>query len=513
MCVKKNTKRKVNYSRLIDLVFMLVYIIAVLFGFIALKQINFLSGISSFIYLLIAFLILYLFFKSSLKKHQKGFVFLKRFVLMIIVIALFSTSLILQAFKTSFDSLSDTTNKMYLITTSSTYPKTIGIQSGSDHKKSSFFKETLMDDFDADIYEASNYDELFDALHQGNIDAILISNAYYLKYESENPSFHDTYSLLKLYQYQEDQPNELPEVFSVYLSGIDTMGSPDQLTRSDTNLLLVVDSIRNRMTLISIPRDAYLPNPALEYQNDKFTHTALYGIDTSIETLENFFQIPINYYARISFQSLISIVDCLDGIEVDVEIDFCEQDENRSFKQEDLICLSAGKQILDGKQALAYSRHRKTAGYDNAGRERAQKRIIKAMIEKATSPTILLKISDLLNEMNTYLMTNISTRAITSFISSEFNDLSDWEITSISTNKGVYDYQYCASNDPSLGTSSVYLYSERELKAIQDVYYGSIQDIDFNHYSFDLNDINSKDIYQDEVKGEIIWSSMAQFPH
>ena len=94
----------------------------------------------------------------------------------------------------------------------------------------------------------------------------------------------------------------------------------------------------------------------------------LYGIDTSIASLENFFQIPIDYYARISFNSLIEIVDALGGIDVDVEISFCEQDENRSFKEEDLICLDKGEQTLNGKQALAYSRHRKTPGYDNPGK-------------------------------------------------------------------------------------------------------------------------------------------------
>ena len=137
-----------------------------------------------------------------------------------------------------------------------------------------------------------------------------------------------------------------------------------------------------------------------------------------METLSNFLGIPIDYYARISFQSLISIVDILGGVDVDVEIDFCEQDENRSFAEENVICLNAGPQTLDGREALAYARHRKTAGYDNAGRERAQKRIIKAMINKATSPSILLHISDLLTEMNQYLMTNISSNAI--LVSAEY---------------------------------------------------------------------------------------------
>lgn len=511
----KNTtrRRRLNYSFIIDLILMFLYIIASIFGFITLKQVNILSWFLSIIYLVVSFLILSYYFSTSMKKYRKGFTYLKRIVICIIIISLFVVSSFLQVFKSSFDSLSDTTNKMYLIAKTENDPSIIGIQTIRDEKKLQYLKEQLSDDYVSEFYETASCDDLMLALDEGRVDAILLPNAYYLKYQESNPDFLTNYSLLNLYQYQEDKPSELPDVFTVYLSGIDAMGSPDQLTRSDTNLLLIVDSIRNRMTMVSIPRDAYLPNTALNYENDKFTHTALYGIDASVETLENFFQIPIDYYGRISFQSLISIVDCLGGIDVDVEIDFCEQDENRSFKQEDLICLSAGPQTINGKEALAYSRHRKTAGYDNAGRERAQKRIIKAMIEKATQPSVLLQISDILNEMNTYLMTDISTRAITSFISSEFNDLRDWEIASIANNKGVYDYQYCASNDPALGTSSVYLYSEREVKAIQDVYYSATQDISLKDYNFDLNQINNTEIDTSNTQGQIIWSSMAQFPH
>ena len=168
------------------------------------------------------------------------------------------------------------------------------------------------------------------------------------------------------------------DTFTVYLSGLDNMGSPDQQTRSDTNLILIVNPKANHIDMVSLPRDGYIPNAAYDYKNDKLTHTGNDGIENSVETIQNFFGIPIDYYARVSFNSLIEIVDTIGGIDVDVEIDFCEQDENRSFKKEDLICLKKGKQHLNGKQALAYSRHRKTKGYDNAGRERAQQRIIKA---------------------------------------------------------------------------------------------------------------------------------------
>ena len=73
--------------------------------------------------------------------------------------------------------------------------------------------------------------------------------------------------------------------------------------------------------MVSIPRDALVPNTALNNANDKLTHTGIYGIDTSVKTIEQFFGIPIDYYARVSFNSMIEIVDTIGGIDVDVEID------------------------------------------------------------------------------------------------------------------------------------------------------------------------------------------------
>src|SRR5699024_6056960 len=132
--------------------------------------------------------------------------------------------------------------------------------------------------------------------------------------------------------------------FTFYISGVDSTGSPDQASRTDTNLLLIVNPRANQIQMVSLPRDGYMPNSALQYQNDKLTHTGIYGIEASVKTIENFYGFSIDYYARVSFDSLIEIIDAIGGIDVDVEISFCEQDENRSFAKEDQICLVKGKQ-------------------------------------------------------------------------------------------------------------------------------------------------------------------------
>ena len=145
--------------------------------------------------------------------------------------------------------------------------------------------------------------------------------------------------------WEDDSNKDLStEGFTVYISGIDELGTPDQQLRSDVNILLFINPLAHHVTMVSIPRDAYLPNKAYEdseFALDKLTHTGLYGIDTTVETVEDFFDIDIDDHARISFSSVIEIVDALGGIDVDVEIDFCEQDEYRNKDEAHQICLSS----------------------------------------------------------------------------------------------------------------------------------------------------------------------------
>ena len=101
--------------------------------------------------------------------------------------------------------------------------------------------------------------------------------------------------------------------------------------------------------------------------------------------LELFTGIDIDFYAKVNFFSVIEIVDAIGGVDVDVQLDFCEQDEYRNKDEAHQICLSTGEQHLNGKEALAYSRHRKTASWGTQGREKAQTQIIEAIINKLTT--------------------------------------------------------------------------------------------------------------------------------
>ncbi len=522
-------KPKRYYTRTIDLLFLLVFLIvsivsfyiAFTFGILPVKWTMAAAGI-----LLLIFLIL---FMLSMKKLPKWAVIVKRLFIILLTVMIGTGGYFLDKSRSTLHKMSKnaagSTTEIYVVvkkgsgidSLSQLEGKTIGYQKGVDKINAAYAKEQV----DKEVSNTTAKDELdyttlYSDLNLETVNAFVISDSYYDMSKSNIDGFADHVDIIQTYKRKNDTASGpdidvTKDTFTVYLSGLDNMGSPDQQTRSDTNLILIVNPKANHIDMVSLPRDGYIPNAAYNYQNDKLTHTGNDGIENSVETIQNFFGIPIDYYARVSFNSLIEIVDTIGGIDVDVEIDFCEQDENRSFKKEDLICLKKGKQHLNGKQALAYSRHRKTKGYDNAGRERAQQRIIKAIINKLISANGLTKVNDLMDIAPNYIITNMPAEKIADFVSGELNELKPWTISSITSDNGVYEDLYVASLDPSLGASNVYLFSRDEVHAVVNAYDGARKQLKLNSFAFDLNNLyaNTPNINTSE---KIRYADMAQNP-
>lgn len=522
-------KSKRYYTRTIDLLFLLIFLIvciisfyiAFTFGILPKKWIMIAAAI-----ILIIFLIL---FMLSMRKLPKWAVITKRFVIVILAALIGTSGYFLDKSRSTLQKMSKSTSgsttEIYtLVAKDSTISslsdlkgKKIGFQTGVDKLNATYAKEQLQNDvgtFTTD--DKLDYTTLFTDLQLQQTQAIVMSESYYNMSKSNIKDFENQVKILHTYK-KKTEADTGPDIdvakdtFTVYLSGLDNMGSPDQQTRSDTNLLLIVNPRANHIQMVSLPRDGYIPNAAYNFANDKLTHTGNDGIENSVKTIENFFGIPVDYYARVSFNSLIEIVDTLGGIDVNVELNFCEQDENRSFKKDDLICLKKGKQTLNGKQALAYSRHRKTVGYDNAGRERAQQRIIKAIINKLISPSGITNVNALLDIAPNYIITNMPANQISKFVSSELDELKPWTISSISSDNGVYEDRFVASIDQSQGTSNVYLFSRNEVHSVVNAYDGAKNQMKMNTFKFDLNDLykNTPAINTDP---NIIYSDMATNP-
>jgi len=201
---------------------------------------------------------------------------------------------------------------------------------------------------------------------------------------------------------------------SILIMGVDSSDKRENAAsaRTDTLMLATLNKDDKSVKLISIPRDSYVYIPEVGYE-DKINHAhAFGGTKAAIETVENLFNIPVDYYLKVNFEAFIDVVDALDGITVEVPYDFSEQD---SKDRANAIQLYAGLQDLDGEEALALARTRKLD--NDIERGKRQQEIIKAIVDKAISLSSIFKYDDMIEAMRGNLATNMSPSEMKSFVS------------------------------------------------------------------------------------------------
>ena len=282
-------------------------------------------------------------------------------------------------------------------------------------------------------------DSLITSLINKNVDAIVLDDARLDILSEEN---NDEYGLFKkIESYTIDIKSEkigkevdvTSDSFNIYVSGIDTYGSINKVSRSDVNIIITVNPVTKEILLTNIPRDYYVKLHKNE-EYDKLTHAGIYGIDESINTLEDLFDTKINYYVKVNFTSLVDIVDALDGITVTSPYSFVSQDGYSYVK---------GDNIIDGKKALSFARERKSFKEGDRTRGENQQRVLTALINKAMSPKIITNYTNLLTSLKGKFVTNISDEDITKLIKMQLKNNSSWTIKSISVNgTDAMDYVY-----------------------------------------------------------------------
>lgn len=197
-----------------------------------------------------------------------------------------------------------------------------------------------------------------------------------------------------------DDVEKVSGVKNILLIGTDARSS-DEDGRSDSMIVLSINTKKNRIVMTSILRDSYVEIPG--HGSNRINAAYSYGQeDLLIQTIEQNFKIPIDAYAKVDFFSFIDIVDAVGGVEIDVSEEEKEwvnaylNETNELLGKEfgDGYLTSAGVQTLSGKQALSYARIR-YIGTDFQRTER-QREIITAVIDKAkkSGPTAITKIMD-----------------------------------------------------------------------------------------------------------------------
>ena len=213
--------------------------------------------------------------------------------------------------------------------------------------------------------------------------------------------------------------DKIDKPFTVLVMGIDSTAPTLKKNASgngDALMLLTFNPKTLNATILSIPRDTYVPIACFANQKEnKITHAAWNGASCMIKTIENFTGINIDYYVKVNFQGVVKLVNAMDGIEVDVPLDFCESNSNRATSKDKLICLKEGKQTLNGEQALALARHRKTLLTGDLQRGVNQQLVIQGMLNKVKSIKSAGQMLKILDMVSQNIDTSFTTNQILSF--------------------------------------------------------------------------------------------------
>jgi LCP family protein required for cell wall assembly len=191
-----------------------------------------------------------------------------------------------------------------------------------------------------------------------------------------------------------------PNKLNIIVLGVDDRPKEDDPGRSDTLLVVTIDTVSREASVISVPRDTRVRVKGLGW--DKINHAYLVGkVDLTRQTTENFLGIPMDYYAKVNLDSFARIVDAIGGITLDVEKKMYYRDSWDHYE----IDLKPGVQRMDGRAALQYVRYRDEDG--DIGRVARQQKFVRAVLAEVSTPAIILKAPSIIREVFASLDTDI----------------------------------------------------------------------------------------------------------
>jgi LCP family protein required for cell wall assembly len=186
------------------------------------------------------------------------------------------------------------------------------------------------------------------------------------------------------------------DAFNILVLGLDERPQEIGPSRSDVIMLVGLNPDQHTVGLLSIPRDLFVWIPG---QGEGRINTAHFwgevespggGPALIAETIHQNLGVPVHGYVRLNFQGFVEVVDALGGVTIDVP----EEIHDARYPTDDLrytnITIPAGRQKMDGQQALIYVRTR--YGYSDIDRVRRQQQVVAALLRRAASPAGWLRL-------------------------------------------------------------------------------------------------------------------------
>ena len=425
--MKTKSKKLKNYTFL-----NLLFFISSMFFIYALLLFNNIENNIRYLVIAIIFLLNILFINDYLFFNKtKNLIIINIKRTFMIVLSIIFILVFIYANKTykSINALNKTSNYSYsLVSLDNLNPSndTIGYINESDEVKkivdeiTSLYKDTNT------LKEYKSYEELISDLLSKKIKyAILPSD--FKKLLTNKEDFNKikvlvTKSIVK----KKTSTKTIDKPFTMLLLGTDEDAS--SRGNSDVIMLVTVNPKTMNVTMLNIPRDT---NFKLACTNDNERKINYANDDCIQKTLNQTFNVNIDYYVKVDFKLVVDLVDILGGIDMDVPHAICEQNSKRQWGT-NVVLVEKGMQQLNGEQALALARHRKNNTPEHAKycpkdkkyheglfndfvRNEMQQEIIKAIVAKVKTINSIDKFQEILNKLSSRVNTNMGSNTILSF--------------------------------------------------------------------------------------------------
>lgn len=445
----KRLKRVKAFPRMVFILLTLAYAISYLFFTHSIVS---LVGIETLIRYAVLILLLFYFlfyvskaYKRLIKRKYILFYLLSFITLILTLVFCFSSFFIdkLYSYVSDINDKDYINYTSYLISlkeTSLDSIKTVGMIDNEDDIEGSILAHEIIKknklNYQIDKYDG--YLSLLYALYQKKVDGIFVSSNYVTLFSGEEDFENIATETKKHYSFTKKMKNvdeykssnkELSEPFTVLIMGVDSKVDgldANAAFNGDTLILATFNPHTLSATLFSIPRDTFVPIACRNNKMAKINSSAAYGTNCVISTIENLADITIDYYAKINFKGVVSLVDAVGGVEVDVQKPdyninhghdckgmICEQNSDRDWGA-GAIYLKPGVQTLNGEEALAYSRCRGLYRDSDLARNRHQQDIITALSKKMMKVRSYSEFNKILDAVSNNISTNMSTSQILS---------------------------------------------------------------------------------------------------
>ena len=418
-------------------IFSLITLTLSIVSVVLLKQMDILPRLWYIGFVTILFLLVFLSI-ILINVHRK--IVLKVFGWFFMILLLIGNSFAIYFLSTTNNFMNQAFNNQHLMIKNTYYiisPSVNGFQESDIQGEISTYKETInlpeaLDKLSTKYtFKEKQYEESVQAFDQLNlgIDTFMLieESSFEIILSLSETMTREDYDILyefDLYTKKKVVTSKNSDKYNIFVGGTDFNGL------MDFNMIVTVNHAEKKVLLTSIPRDYYIPVYGKEGRYDKLSFMSAYGSDVNRQSLEEFFEIPIEYSLTVNTDSVVDVVDYLGEIEFCSDYTFTtthtlSRSRRNSGKRFRVV---QGCQMLNGIQTLTVARERNAfPGRDRVRQENCQKILI-AIFKKLVSTETLLRYNETLNTLSSLYETNLPREAITSIAKDILANGNQWKI-------------------------------------------------------------------------------------